>query len=116
MSRWDEEDDFEQFDEEGDEGFDGEPTDFHENEITAEDAYLAEIADNLGLDSIDQILVNFDNVTDQSNIRGDRFTSLTDALDFLMSIGVLAFSEVVYFEEDDLYGVDVPDDSGSPTS
>jgi hypothetical protein len=49
---------------------------------------------------------------DVSNLRGDRFTSLTDALDFLMSIGVIGFSEVVYFEDEDLFGVNVPDDSG----
>ncbi len=112
MSRWDDENDFDAFDEEGEEGFDGESLDFFKEEKTAEQAYLDELADNLGLDNINQILVNFENVTDQSNIRGDRFTSLTDAIDFLMSIGVIGFSEVVYFPEDDLYGVDVPDDSG----
>lgn len=111
MSRWDDEEDFQEFDEDGDEGFDGEPLDFHPNEKTAEEAYLDDLAANLGLDSIDQILVNFDDMGDVSNLRGDRFTSLTDALDFLMSIGVIGFSEVVYFPEDDLYGVDVPDDS-----
>lgn len=112
MSRWDDEEDFEGFDEFGDEGFDGEPNDIIPNEMTAEDAYLAEIAENLGLDSINQILVNFDQIEDITNVRGDRFTSLTDALDFLSSIGVLGFSDVVYFPDEDLFGVDVPDDSG----
>jgi hypothetical protein len=112
LSRWDESDDFDGFDEEGNEGFDGEPEGFEPEEKTAEQAYLDELANNLGLDSIDQILINFDGMGDVSNLRGDRFTSLTDALDFLMSIGVIGFSEVVYFEDEDLFGVNVPDDSG----
>lgn len=112
MSRWDNEDDFDEFSEDGPEGFDGEPEGFIPDEKSAEQAYLDELAENLGLESIDQILINFDDMADLSNLRGDRFTSLTDAIDFLMSIGVIGFSEVVYFPEDDLFGVDVPDDSG----
>ena len=111
MSRWDDEEEFSEFEDDGTEGFDGEPSGFVPDEQSAEDAYLAELAENLGLDSISQILVNFEDIADQSNVRGDRFTSLTDALDFLMSIGVIGFSNVVYFPEDDLYGADVPDDS-----
>lgn len=116
MSRWDDDFDFDEFDGDGDEGFDGEPSDYHPNEISAEEAYLIELAENLGLEDISQIIVNSGDVQHPEDIRGDRFTSLTDAIDYLMSLGLIGFSEIVYFEDDDLWGAAVPDDSANPNS
>ena len=109
-SDWDYED-FDEFDDENGEGFDGDPTPFERSEQTAEEAYLAELAENLGLDSVASLVIDVLNVEDPSTIRGERFTSLTDALEYLVNLGLIGFSNVVYFEDDDLYGASVPDDS-----
>lgn len=102
---------FDEFDEEGSEGFDGEPSGYTEEEETAEDTYVREYLANYGIMDIDKFVINVHDVVDPSNIRGERFVSLTDALDYLVQIGVVGFSHVVYFPEDDEYGADVPDSS-----
>lgn len=103
--------DFDEFDEDGGEGFDGDPTPLDRREYTAEELYLAELAENLGLDDINSLVIDVNNIEDATTIRGERFTSLTDALEYLVNLGLIGFSNVVYFEDDDLWGASVPDDS-----
>lgn len=82
---------------------DDEPPD---DEMSELQALLAEY----GIESVGQIIVEFENVPPE-DLRGERFTEFIDAVHYLVDIGVIGFSDIVYFEDDGLYGVVIPDAS-----
>lgn len=47
------------------------------------------------------------------DIRHVRYASAEEAMNFLIEAGIYGFSEVVYFEEEDLYGIAVGDSPGA---
>lgn len=63
---------------------------------------------SLGIEDAREVIIDLSNVENPEDIRGIRFTSFEDALNFLISIGVLAFSDVVPLD-DGLFGVLVGD-------
>lgn len=67
-------------------------------------ALLAE----LGISDAKEVIIDFSNVENPEDIRGIRFTSFEDAINFLINIGVLQFSDVVLLD-DGLFGVLVGD-------
>jgi hypothetical protein len=85
------------------------PPPFEEPDVN--DLFLQEVLDSLGIESVAEIVIDFSDVENVSNLRGDRFTSPEEAFIFLYNIGVLGFSDVVYFPDEDVYGVEIDDDT-----
>jgi hypothetical protein len=56
--------------------------------------YVRDILADLGVDSYDQIIVQFDDI-DPGDLRGQRFDTFEEVILFLNDIGILSFSEVV---------------------
>lgn len=71
-----------------------------------------EIAFNYGIQDWDEIIVDFSKVG-PGELRGDRFSTLEEAVVFLFDLGVLEFGGVVYYQDVDLYGVAIDSDTGS---
>lgn len=61
------------------------------------------LLDELGFQDIGDIIVDFEGA-DLSALRGDRFSSAEETLVFLYDIGIIDFSDIVYIEEEELYG------------
>lgn len=74
-----------------------------------------DILDALGIDRFEEIIVSLDEVENPSEIRGNRFATIEEAIFFLYDIGVVSFSQVVYFDDEDLYGVQIDNDTGGTT-
>lgn len=72
---------------------------------------LAEIAQELGILDFDELIVDVSNVQDPSTIRATRFSTLQEAVIHLYNIGVLSFSDVVFFPDEELFGESIPDDT-----
>lgn len=88
--------------------WDGEPEDNQ-----GEDAFLRGILDELGIDSIDKILIDIEDA-DLSALRGVVFDDLQSAILYLYDLGVLDFSGIVEIDDGE-YGVIIPDDSPGGT-
>ena len=85
-----------------------ESTDFVDDDaVTTRD-----ILDALGIDRFEEIVINFDKIEDPSEVRGNRFATIEEAVFFLYDIGVIAFSQVVFFEDEELFGVQIDNDTG----
>lgn len=78
----------------------------------SEKAFIDEILAAYGIESVGEITVNFHDGIDPSELRGDRFATLAEAVMYLYDIGVLGFSDIIYYEDEDLYGARIPADSG----
>lgn len=78
---------------------------------SAEAQFLREILDQYGIEQFSDIVVDFSPDLNPSELRGNRFVTLAEAVMFLHDIGVLGFSNIVYYKEEDLYGSRIPDDT-----
>lgn len=76
---------------------------------SAEKAFLDEIFAVYGISSYEEVVINFDVTLDPRQLRGDRFATFAEAVIWLHDIGVLGFSNIVYYEEEELYGAKIPD-------
>lgn len=72
------------------------------------------IMDDLGIFHIDEFIVDFTNIP-PDDLRGGRFASLEETILHLYSIGVLSFSGVVRYGQEE-YGEAIPPDSGKNQS
>jgi hypothetical protein len=75
---------------------------------------VLDIMDDLGIYHIDEFIVDFSNVA-PDDLRGGRFLSIEETILHLYSIGVLSFSGVVRYGQDE-YGEAIPPDSGKNQS
>lgn len=91
-----------------DAGSDPPADEFQEDE--AGEPTIDEIIRTLGRESEIDFLVNLKDISNGSNIRADRFSTLADAIYFLYEIGVGAFSDVLEVELN-VYAVVIPDDT-----
>lgn len=97
----------------GDDDEDSPPQgDFSPEPSTAEKAFLEELLGVYGIKDFNEITINFTNDIDPTELRGDRFATLAEAIMYLHDIGVLGFSNIVYYEDEDLYGARIPPESG----
>lgn len=94
-------------DEEDDRDFneDWEDRDKGKNHVSA---FLREMLDGLGIESVEDIIIDFSDVP-PSQLRGGRFGSLEAAIWKLYDMGVLSFSKIVYYVGEDKYGHAIPD-------
>lgn len=80
--------------------------------ISERDQAIAEVLDRLGLDSINELPIrNSETVDNPSNVRGDVFLDVADALLFLAGRGLLDFSNIVDWE-DGTFHVEIGDSPG----
>lgn len=75
----------------------------------ASSALLRELMETYGYSDVGDILIDFEKA-DPSQLRGNRFSSLLEAVLWMHDIGVLGFSHVVYLGEDE-YGAEIPDNT-----
>lgn len=71
---------------------------------------VLEIMDDLGIYHVDEFIVDLSKVPPDDQ-RGGRFGSIEEVIIHLYEIGVLSFSGVIRYGEDD-YGEAIPPDSG----
>lgn len=81
---------------------------------SAEKAFLEELLGVYGIKDFNEVTINFTNDINPRELRGDRFATMAEAIMYLHDIGVLGFSNIVYYEEEDLYGARIPETSATP--
>lgn len=64
---------------------------------------LAEVRDQLGVASISDVVIDFSDANIEE-LRGNRFTSIVDALVYLGQAGILQFSSVTVDDDDEIGG------------
>lgn len=74
----------------------------------AEKAFVDEILAIYGIDNASDLVIEYDVNFDVSQLRGDRFATLAEAIIWLHDIGVLGFSQVVWYEDEGLWGPKIP--------
>ena len=85
----------------------GEPDDGESEDPFKNDLYdiageeVADFLRDIGITSQEQVIISFDEITDPSQLRGNVFSSIGEALNFLYDIGVLGFANVVRFWNED---------------
>lgn len=90
---------------EGDDYYDGERLPPMEPS-TSDQELLNEILDGLGIREFGEIVIDL-TAANPAEIRGDRFSTLEETVLFLYDIGILNFSNLIYFDDVDQYGYEV---------
>lgn len=66
---------------------------------TPSDEFISSILREVGIDGYDSIVIDFTDA-DPSELRGQRFDTIEEAIIYLYDIGILSFSEIVEFDDD----------------
>lgn len=71
---------------------------------------INELLSVYGIETLGSIIINPEQVKDPSELRGTRFSSPAEVLLWMHEIGVLAFSNIVYYGDGE-YGAAIPEKS-----
>lgn len=72
--------------------------------------FIAQILAENGIVDLGEIYVDFDAIKDKSEIRGNAFATLEDAILWMSDIGVLSFSDV-WIDDDGYFRPVIPESS-----